>query len=54
MKSGEIIFLNQLINSLIEAGEQLEKASAKEDYESFNKSKRTILMIQKEISELTK
>ena len=54
MKSGEIVFLNQLVSSLTDAGEQLEKASAKEDYEAFNKAKRIILMIQKEISELIK
>jgi hypothetical protein len=54
MKSGEILFLNQLINSLVEAGHELEKAGSKNDSEAFNNSKKTILAIQKEISELIK
>lgn len=54
MKSGEILFLNQLVNSLVDAGEQLEKANAKEDYEEFNKFKKIIFKVQGEISELTR
>lgn len=54
MKSGEVLFLNQLINSLVEAGGQLEKAGSDGDYQTFDKSKKIILNIQKEISELLK
>jgi hypothetical protein len=54
MKSSDVVFLSQLTSSLADAGEQLEKAGIKEDYEAFNKTKKIMLMIQKEISELTK
>ncbi len=54
MKREDIQFLNQLIMSLEEAGSNLEKAYKKEDYENFNKSKKIMLRIQKEISDMTK
>jgi hypothetical protein len=54
MKKEEIQFLKQLINSLEEAGLNLEKAYEKKDYENFNKSKKIMLRIQKEISDKIK
>jgi len=50
MKKEEVLFLSQLIASLDEAREQLERAYKKRDYEGFNKSKRIMLRVQKEIS----
>lgn len=49
-----MIFLSQLINSLVESEEKLEKANAVKDYEAFNKSKKIMLNIQKEISDALK
>lgn len=54
MKKEEILFLNQLIKSLEEAGRNLEISYEKRDYESFNKSKKIMLRIQKEISNMIK
>jgi len=54
MDKEDISFLNQLIKSLEEAESNLEKAYKKEDYENFNKSKRVMLKIQKEISNILK
>jgi hypothetical protein len=54
MENDEGIFLNQLINALMESEEQLEKANAGKDYESFNKSKKVMFMIQKEIADVLK
>jgi hypothetical protein len=48
----EIPFLNQLVKSLEEAELKLEKAHEKKDYEKFNKSKKFMLEIQKQISNL--
>ena len=52
MKKEDNLFLNQLINSLEEANEKLEKAYEKKDYNNFDKSKKIMLKIQKEISEI--
>ncbi len=54
MKREDILFLNQLIKSLNEAGNNLEKAYEKRDYENFNKSKKIMMSIQKEISKIIK
>jgi len=54
MKNEEILFLNQLIKSLEEAEKNLEKTYEKRDYENFNKSKKIMLRIQAEISEILK
>ncbi len=54
MKKEEVLFLNQLTKSLEEAGKNLEKSYQKRDYESFNKSKKIMLRIQKEISNMIK
>jgi len=54
MKKEEVSFLNQLIKSLEEAGRNLESSYEKRDYESFNKSKKIMLRIQKEISNMIK
>jgi len=54
MKKEDIPFLNQLINSLEEAEINLEKVYFKKDYEAFNELKKTILHLQKKISEITK
>lgn len=52
MKNEEILFLNQLIKSLEEAEKNLEKAYEKRDFDIFNKSKKIMLRIQYEISEI--
>lgn len=52
MKKEDNLFLNQLINSLEEASKKLEKAYEKKDYDNFDKSKKIMLKIQKEISEI--
>jgi len=54
MKKEDITFLNQLIKALEEAESKLEEAYDKKDYESFDKSKKLILQIQKKISEIIK
>jgi len=54
MKKEESLFLNQLVNSLEEASEKLGKYYEKRDSENFNKSKKIMLKIQKEISEIIK
>lgn len=50
----DIPFLNQLVKSLEEAELKLEEAYEKKDYEKFNKSKKFMLEIQKQISEAIK
>jgi hypothetical protein len=52
MKKEESLFLNQLVNSLEEASEKLGKYYEKRDSENFNKSKKIMLKIQKEISDI--
>ena len=54
MEKGDVVFLNQFVNSLIETGEQLEKANALNDSETFNKLKRTMIVLQKEIAGILK
>jgi uncharacterized ferredoxin-like protein len=54
MKKEESLFLNQLVNSLEEASEKLKKYYERRDSENFNKSKKIILKIQKEISDIIK
>ena len=54
MKRDEILFLNQLVNSLEEAGKKLEKDYEKNDSENFNKSKKIMLKLQEEISDMIK
>ena len=45
-------FLNQLIKSLEEANLKLEEAYDKKDHENFNKAKKLILQLQKQINEI--
>jgi len=54
MRNEEILFLDQLIKSLGEAEENLEGAYEEGDYKNFNKSKKMMLRIQYEISEMLK
>ncbi len=54
MENEEILFLDQLIKSLEEAGKNFEDAYQRRDHDNFNKSKRIILRIQYEISEILK
>jgi hypothetical protein len=54
MKREESLFLNQLIKSLEEAAKEMEKGYKKKDANQFNKSKKVMLRIQKEIAEMTK
>ena len=54
MKKEDVAFLNQLIKALEEAESNLEEVYNKKDYESFNKSKKLILQIQKKISEIVR
>ena len=54
MKKEDIPFINQLIKSLEETELKLEEAYEKKDYEEFNRSKKLILQIQKQISNIIK
>lgn len=54
MKKEEIQFLNQLVKSLEDAERNFRKSYEKRDYDKFNKSKKMIIRIQKEISEMIK
>jgi hypothetical protein len=54
MNKEDVPFLNQLLKSLEEAGKNLEQAYRKNNSESFNKSKKSIIQIQKEISAMIK
>jgi len=54
MKKEDILFLSQLTKSLEEAERSLERAYEKRDIENFNKSKKIMLRIQTEISEIVK
>lgn len=54
IKKEDIPFLNQLVKSLEEALSKLEKSYEKKNYEEFNKSKKFMLKIQKQISEVIK
>ncbi|VVB83931.1 Uncharacterised protein [uncultured archaeon] len=54
MNREDILFLNQLIKSLGESGDMMEQSYKKGDYENFNKSKKIMLRIQKEISDAIK
>lgn len=49
MNSGDIEFLNQLIESLEETVVRLKEAKEKKDYILFNKSKQSILYLHKQI-----
>ncbi|MCK5149353.1 hypothetical protein KAJ87_00310 [Candidatus Pacearchaeota archaeon] len=51
MKKEDLLFLNQLIHSFEEAEPKLEKYYKKKDNEKFNKAKKIMLQIQKQISE---
>ena len=50
MKTEEILFLSQLIDSLEKAEEQIEKAYQNRDSLTFDKAKKDFIQIQKEIS----
>ena len=50
MKKEDISFLSQLVNSLEDAELKLEKAYKSKDAEEFNKIKKFMLDIQKQIS----
>jgi len=52
MKKEDVLFLNQLINSLDEAEVSLERAYNRKSSDRFNKSKKIMLKIQKEISDI--
>ena len=54
MEKGDVVFLNQFVNSLIETEEQMEIANASNDSETFNKLKKTMIRLQKEIAEILK
>ncbi len=54
MEREKILFLNQLVKSLGDAEENLEENYERKDHENFNKSKKIMLRIQKEISNILK
>ena len=54
MKKEEMQFLNQLVKSLEDAEKNLRTSYEKKDYEKFNQSKKIMLKIQKEISDIIK
>ncbi|MFC1666220.1 hypothetical protein ACFLZF_00725 [Nanoarchaeota archaeon] len=49
MKKEELIFIEQLIKSLKDSEKKLEKFYINKDVSNFNKTKKFILKIQKEI-----
>jgi hypothetical protein len=54
MNKEDMQFLNQLVNSLEDAEKNLKKGYEKRDSDKFNQSKKIMLKIQKEISEIIK
>lgn len=54
MQKSDISFLNQLVKSLEEAEMNLEKSYNKQDFDNFNKSKKMMLRIQNQISDMLK
>jgi len=54
MKKEDIPFLNQLISSLEKAELSMEKAYTEKNYEKFDSLKKTLIQLQKKISEITK
>ena len=54
MKKEDMAFLNQLLNSAEETVLKLEKSQENKDHILFDKAKRQILEIQKQISALLK
>ena len=52
MKREDVLFLNQLVNSLDEAVVSLDRAYKRKSADRFNKSKKIMLKIQKEISDI--
>ncbi len=53
MKKEDVLFLNQLVNSLDEACVNLERSYKRGNADRFNKSKKLMLKIQREISDIT-
>lgn len=54
IRKEDISMLNQLVESLEEAGLKLEEAYKNKDYRNFDNSKKIILQVQKRISEIVK
>ena len=54
MRGEEILFLNQLIQSFEDTERKLEKDYEEKDYEKFNQSKKMMIKIQEEISNIIK
>ena len=52
MKRGSVIVLNQMIKSLEEAGVKLEQSYKSQNVNDFEKSKKLILQLQKQINEV--
>jgi hypothetical protein len=53
MKKEEILALNQIIKSMMENSKDLENAYIKRNIENFNKAKKTMLILQRQIAEIT-
>jgi hypothetical protein len=54
MKKEEILFLNQLIKTMMDSTKLLEKAYNSRKVEEFNKVKKTMLNLQREIATIIK
>jgi len=54
MKIGDIVFLNQLVNTIDQSSIKMEEDYGKGNYEEFNKSKKLILDIVNKISKIIK
>lgn len=52
MEKEDLSFLNQLVSSMEKSEEKLEEAYKKGNSEEFNKAKKFMLQIQKQISEV--
>ena len=50
IKKEDVMFLNQLVNTLEEAGLKLEESYNEKNYEDFNNMKKLIMQIQNKIS----
>lgn len=52
VKTGDIEFLSQVVNSLDQALSKLEEAYSKKDFDLFNKSKKFVLEMEEKIKEV--
>jgi hypothetical protein len=54
MNKEEILALNQLIKSMMENSKELDNAYNQKSVEKFNRAKKAMLILQKQIAEIAK